>query len=90
MAAVRSVADGPEILGVYLFEMQPDERGGWVLHVGVQLTPGAPAPAVMSAIGARLRTDAGLRTHLPRDPPLRLVALSRRRLAVVRRFVPPL
>ena len=84
LEAVRAATAGrPDVAGVYVFD-QRDERAGWQLCVGVHLVPGAVAAAVMPEI------DSAVRMRLPEGPTLRLLALSRRRVAGVRRAVAPL
>lgn len=80
--AIRAVTVGrAEVRAVYLFrrlDLAPE------LYVGVELASGAKAPAVLPAISAELRE------RLPPEYPLRLLALSRRMLALVRSRVAPL
>jgi hypothetical protein len=83
LAAVRASTDRTGVRTAYLFE-QIDERGRWTLSVGVHLAPGAAATRIMPEIAAALRE------RVPDGPPLRLLALSRRKLAVLRGAVEPL
>jgi hypothetical protein len=68
---------------VYVFE-QLDEAMGWVRCVGVQLVPGSVAATVMPDL------EASMRAELPDGDLVRLLALSRRMLATVRRHAGPL
>jgi hypothetical protein len=83
LAAVRACTDRTGVRTAYLFE-QIDERGRWTLSVAVHLGPGAAAAGIMPEIAAALRE------RVPDGPPLRLMALSRRQVAVLRGAVEPL
>lgn len=78
-----ATAGRPNVRAVYLFA-QLDDGGVGTICVGVQLAPGCRADAVMPAIADSLAR------RVPIGSVVRLLALSRRMLAEVRRHTEPL